>query len=206
MLITIIVLNVLAFVASVATAGSFLDVVDSEVVQYGALWPPAVAHGQWWRLVTGGFLHTGIIHIALNMIALWMLGSQLEPFLGRARFVALYLLSLLGGAAAVMLTDQPATIGASGAVFGLMAAFLVVLVRMRQPLSAIVPTIVLNVVLSVAVPGISLAGHVGGFVAGALATAAMLYAPPRLRTPALVGLGVVLLVACAIGAGATGLS
>ena len=146
--------------------------------------PDAVADGEWWRLFTAGFLHIGPLHIAFNMCALWVLGRDLEIVLGRARFLALYIVSLLGGSTAVVLFADPQqyVAGASGAVFGLMSGLLLVLLRLRRPYGPVVALIVLNLVISQVVPGISIAGHVGGLVVGAVASAALVFAPARQRT------------------------
>jgi len=134
------------------------------------------------------------------MMALWILGRDLETVLGRGRFLAVYVIALLGGAAAVMLFYAPnqAVAGASGAVFGLMGGLAVVLRRLRVPAGQVIGLIVVNVVISVLIPGISLIGHLGGLVVGAAATAALVYAPARNRavvqTAALVGLAVVVLL------------
>lgn len=131
-----------------------------------------VAEGEWWRLVTGGFLHAGILHLGMNMLALWILGSMLEPVLGRARFVGIYFASLLAGSAGVMVLEPNATtVGASGAVFGLMGAA-VALSRARgiDPWrSGIGGLIVINLLITFGVPGISVGGHVGGLIGGLLA-------------------------------------
>ena len=142
-----------------------------------ALVPAAVAEGEWWRLITAGFLHIGPLHIAFNMYALWVLGRDLEIVLGRGRFLALYLVSLLGGSAAVVLFADPDqyVAGASGAVFGLMSGLLLVLVRLRRPYGQVVAIIVLNLVITQVVPGISMAGHVGGLVVGGVAAAALVF-------------------------------
>jgi membrane associated rhomboid family serine protease len=133
-----------------------------------------VAAGQWWRLVTGGFLHDpqNPLHIGFNMYVLWWLGSLLEPALGRARFIALYAASLLAGAlgAIVLAPAYQSTVGASGAVFGLMgAAFVLQRMRGINPMqSGIGPVILLNLGLSFLVPNISIGGHIGGLIGGAL--------------------------------------
>jgi membrane associated rhomboid family serine protease len=134
------------------------------------LFGPAVATGDWWRIVTSGFLHFGLLHIGFNMVLLWWLGSMLEPALGRIRFGLLYICSLLAGSLAVLLLDPNVlTGGASGAVFGLMgAAFLSLRRRGIDPMqSGIGGLIVINLLLSFR-PGVSIAGHVGGLVGGAL--------------------------------------
>ena len=203
---TLVAINLLVFVVTVVQARSVLGVTSAELFDAGALAPGLVADGEWWRLLTNGFLHFGLVHIALNMVALWMLGQQLEPVLGRWRFLALYLISLLGGSAACMLfypADQGVA-GASGAVFGLLGAFLVVLIRMRMPVSLIMPTILINVVISVVVPGIALLAHLGGALAGAAATAAIVYVPrthrTALQTGLLGGLAVLVIALSVLGA------
>lgn len=204
--IVLVALNLLVFVAMVVQARTVMDVTDSDVFYAGALIPGAVADGAWWRLVTSGFVHFGLFHVALNMIALYMLGQQLEPVLGRWRYLATYVISLLGGSAAIMLfyPENGTVAGASGAVFGLLGAFLVILIRQRLPVSLIMPTIIINVVISVAVPGIALLAHLGGALAGAAATAGIVYAPranrTALQTGVLVGLGVLMIVLCVLGA------
>ena len=204
--IVLVALNLLVFVGTIVQSRSIMAVTESDIFYGGVLVPGLVAQGEWWRLITSGFLHLGLLHIALNMIALWMLGQQLEPVLGRWRFLAMYLISLLGGSAAIMLFYPAggAVAGASGAVFGLLGAFLVVLIRLRMPVSLIVPTIVINAIISVFVPGIALLAHVGGALAGAAATAAIVYAPrarrTALQTGLLGGLAVLVIVLCVVGA------
>jgi membrane associated rhomboid family serine protease len=198
---TLVALNLAVFAWTVVQARSLLDNTDSALFHAWALVPADVADGEWWRLVTAGFLHIGPLHIAFNMYALWVLGRDLEIVLGRARFLALYLISLLGGSAAVVLFANPQqyVAGASGAVFGLMSGLLLVLLRLRRSYGQVVAVIVLNLVISQVVPGISIAGHVGGLVVGALASAALVFAPERRRTlvqtAALVAITVVLVVA-----------
>ncbi|WP_308282852.1 rhomboid family intramembrane serine protease [Pseudonocardia nigra] len=180
----LIVLNTAIFVWTVAQAGSLNGNVAAPLFREWALVPGLVAAGEWWRVLTSGFLHIGPIHLLFNMMALWVLGRDMETVLGRGRFLAVYLVALLGGAAAVMLFYAPNQMvaGASGAVFGLMGGLAVVLRRMRVPAGQVIGLIVVNVVISVVIPGISLIGHLGGLVVGAAATAALVYAPPRNRT------------------------
>lgn len=137
----------------------------------GGLWGPAVADGEWWRIVTSGFLHAGLLHLAFNVLALTQLGLVLEPFLGRARFAALYALSLLSGSLGVLLLDPDAlTVGASGAVFGLLGALLVVQrARGIDPWSSgLGGVLVVNLLITFSVPGISIGGHLGGLAGGVL--------------------------------------
>jgi membrane associated rhomboid family serine protease len=193
----LIAINVAVFALTAAQAGNFGHNEASEVFIQWQLWPPIVAGGQWWRLITAGFLHYGPIHLAVNMFALYVLGRDLEPVLGRARFTAVYLVSLLGGGVAVFLygDQNTAVAGASGAVFGLMGGMAVVLFRLKFNPGPVLGIIALNVFISVTLPGISLLGHLGGLVVGAIATAAMVYAPARSRLAWQVGTLVMLTVA-----------
>lgn len=197
---TLIALNVAVFAWTVVEAGDVMNNAMAGLFREWALVPGLVHAGEWWRVLTAGFLHIGAIHLLFNMMALWVLGRDLENVLGRGRFLSVYMISLLGGAAAVMLFYEPnqAVAGASGAVFGLMGGLAVVLRRLRVPAGQVIGLIVVNVVISVAIPGISLIGHLGGLVVGAAATAALVYAPARNRTPvqaaALVGLTIALLL------------
>jgi membrane associated rhomboid family serine protease len=201
---TLVALNVAVFAWTVATSGSVSRNDRAPLFQQWALVPAAVADGEWWRVITGGFLHFGPIHLLFNMMALWVIGKDIEPALGRSRFLAAYLVSLLGGSTAVMLLSAPnaRVAGASGAVFGLMGALAVLLRRLRIPLGQVGGLIVVNLVITFLLPGISAAGHLGGLTVGALATAALVYAPADRRVPvqtaALGGLTLLLLVAIAL--------
>jgi len=165
------------------------------------LFAPAIGAEEPWRFVTAAFLHSpgGYLHIIANMIALWMVGPFLETALGRARYLTLYLLSAVAGSVACLLLAQPlgtwytAVVGASGAVFGLFGAVLVVLRRLKGNAAGILGVIVLNVVIGFVVPGIAWQAHLGGLVVGAVLGAAYAYAPPARRAvtawlaPVLVG-------------------
>ncbi len=156
----------------------------SGTLQYKlSLFPVAVAGGQEYRLLTSAFMHYGIVHILFNMYALYVLGPPLERYLGRLRFTALYLLSALGGSVVVYLFSglNAATAGASGAIFGLFGATLVAARRLRLDVRSLVVLIVINLVITFTVPGISWQGHVGGLLTGALVAAAYLYAPRAQR-------------------------
>ena len=142
--------------------------------------------GEWYRLVTSGFLHFGIIHLGFNMLMLFQLGQLLEPEIGRIRFALLYFASLLAGSAAVVLLDPSGlTGGASGAVFGLMgAAFIGLRNRGINPFTTGLGTVLLlNLMLTFTLPGISIGGHIGGLIGGAIAGWVVL-APPYRRLPA----------------------
>jgi membrane associated rhomboid family serine protease len=199
--LTLIAINVGMFVAtaiSAATVGSnpLLRNYDSPLFAALVQFPPLVDAGEWWRLITAAFLHLGPVHLALNMLALLVFGSELERGLGRWRYLAVYLLSILGGAAAIQLFTLSPVAGASTGIWGLMGAFGVLLIAQKQDLRGIVTLVALNLLISVLVPGISLVGHLGGFVAGALATGVLLLTR-RNRTLQVAGtaaLGVVLVV------------
>lgn len=136
------------------------------------LFGPAVAAGQWWRIVTSGFLHGGIIHVGFNAYLAWALGRMLEPATDSQRFLAVWLAGLLGGSAgALLLSYNALTIGASGAVFGLMGAAMVGLKsRGINPWSSQIGTLlILNLVFTFFAGGISVGGHLGGLAGGAAA-------------------------------------
>jgi membrane associated rhomboid family serine protease len=170
-----------------------------------------VADGEYWRLITGGFLHSGLIHLLFNMWILLFLGRELEPVLGRARYIALYVTSLLGGSAgALLLQPQAITVGASGAVFGLMgAAFVLYRQRGIDPMQAgIGPMILLNLAISFIVPNISIGGHLGGLFAGGLAALVMERLSKRrsvwIPVAACAGIAVVAVVCAVAAAGRNG--
>ncbi len=170
--------NVAVFVVCVAQAGS-TDMLDSSLFADWALFKPFVADGEYWRLITAGFLHFSLTHIAANMLSLFLLGRDLELAIGYPRYAGVYLASLVGGSAAVMLFAGDLTVnaGASGAIYGLMGAMLVIVLYMRASPVPVLTIIGLNIVLSITVPGISLAAHLGGLLFGALATAGLIYVP-----------------------------
>jgi membrane associated rhomboid family serine protease len=178
-----------------------------------ALFGPAISGGdEYWRLVSGGFLHAGLIHIAFNMYLLWVLGQMLEPALGAARFATLYFTALLWGSFGALLVQPDAvTVGASGAVFGLMGAAAVELrARGINPFqTGIGMLIIFNLGLSFVLSNISVGGHVGGLIGGVLAGLAINLAEQR-RSPALgyalcAGLAVVAVAGGVWAAGQSGL-
>jgi len=158
----------------VAVHGAQILLGPDRVLTAGALYGPDVQSGQWWRLLTAGFLHAGLLHLAVNMFSLVMLGQGLERLLDRSArwmFPVLYLGSLLGGSvgALVLDFDVPA-VGASGAIFGLLAAAAVIPWRLGMGWNGfgVVPWLGLNLVFTFVDPAISRGGHLGGLVAGAL--------------------------------------
>jgi membrane associated rhomboid family serine protease len=185
---TLIALNVLAYLGEVTSAhfvNRFEMIGDGVMRTANGFQAVGVAHGEWYRLITAAFLHIppssgtlGITHILFNMWALWVIGPQLEQALGRLRFTVLYVLSALGGNVLLYLVDahQPA-VGASGAIFGLFAAFFVVGRRLGADTRGIAFLIVINLMFTFTFSGISWEGHVGGLVTGAVLAAAFAYAP-----------------------------
>ena len=178
-------LNVVAFVVTVATApGGLTGNTGSRLFDELELVPIRVAvDGEYWRLLGSAFLHIGLLHLAGNLLALAIVGPALERVFGRWRFLAIYLVSALGGSVAVYLFGSPfgAVAGASGAIYGLFAATLIVVRKLGLDARFMVLAVVLNFAVSFA-PGISLLGHLGGFVTGGLLTLAMVYAPKASRT------------------------
>jgi membrane associated rhomboid family serine protease len=174
-------LNVLVFLVNLAQ-GASLGQNGGELYLDGGLFArgllptetgvevAGVAEGEWWRLVTAAFLHGNLLHLGMNMLMLWWIGGPVEEALGRGRFLALYVVSALAGSAgALLLSPTSFTVGASGAIFGILGA---ALVFERQGLHVLggsaLSIIVLNLVLTFAVPNISIGGHLGGLVGGAL--------------------------------------
>jgi membrane associated rhomboid family serine protease len=166
--VALIVLNVIAFAAE--RGGDQL----SYAYLHGALYGPAVADGDWWRIVTSGFLHANVAHILFNMFALWWMGNALERYIGSLRLALIYFISLLSGSAGALLLDPNVpTIGASGAVFGLLGALLVLERQGIQLTGPVLPILAINVVFTFAYPNISKGGHAGGLIGGLLVALAL---------------------------------
>ena len=202
----LLALNALAYLYSIVLTGSARGItrLDQGLLVDGGLFARArlfdggavtligVDTGEYYRLVTSAFLHDGIFHLAFNMYILWILGHMLEPGFGKARFLSLYVVSMLGGSFGVLLLspDSP-TVGASGAVFGLMAATVLMHRAIggsiwRSPLA---PLLMINIVFTLLIPRVSIGGHFGGLVAGAVMGAVML-AFERRNAPAWVTVAV----------------
>jgi membrane associated rhomboid family serine protease len=176
--ITLIAINAIVFVAELAAGGMGGLDGGGSLIRDGGVRGPEIADGDWWRVITGGFLHAGFLHLLLNMYVLWVAGSILEPGIGTPRFLAIYFVSLLAGSLGALLVEpDTVTVGASGAIFGLMAAVIVV-ARGRgveQLASQFGLFVVLNLVLTFSIPGISIGGHIGGLVGGAVAALLVIY-------------------------------
>ncbi len=161
-----------------------VQMLSPELQRELALFSPAVADGDWYRLLTSAFLHYGPTHILFNMWALYVVGPPLEAALGRVRFIALYVMSALGGSVLVYLLSSlgAQTAGASGAVFGLFGATFVIGKRLNLDVRWVIGLILINLVITFVVPNISWQGHIGGLVTGAVIAAAYAYAPRKNRT------------------------
>jgi membrane associated rhomboid family serine protease len=204
----LIALNVIAFLAEIATGSGGLGEASGSVVRDGWLYGGAVSEGEWYRLVTSGFLHAGLLHIAFNMFALFIVGRVVEPGIGTPRFIALYFASLLAGAFGALVMTGPfePTVGASGAIFGLFAATAIIARGrgMNELAGQIGFLIVINLVFTFSIPGISIGGHLGGLLGGSICALAIVAGDrgmlgPR-RLPAELAVMVLVGVASVIGA------
>jgi membrane associated rhomboid family serine protease len=207
----LIAVNVLIALGTVfggasATGGGFSG---SPLLDDGAVSRFGVDSGDYWRILTAGFLHTGLIHLLFNMFALYILGGMVEPAIGRARFGVIYFVSLLAGSFGALLLEPSApTVGASGAVFGLMGAA-VVIMRNRgvNPMeSGLGVWIGLNLLITFTIPGISIGGHIGGMLGGALAAFVMFDLRERTRLPGLAAMLLAGLIGVAAVAGSIAVS
>jgi membrane associated rhomboid family serine protease len=188
----LIALNGLAFLWEIAVAGPGMLTgggrVD-RVLYEGALFPVLVLKdGQWWRIVTGAFLHGGLVHIGVNMLSLWFLGRFIEFALGSWRMLLVYMVSLVASGLSVVYFSDPMvpTVGASGAIFGLFGALFAIGFKLGKPgmelVRANIGILVLNLVITFTIPGISWQAHVAGLLAGFILTL-VIYAPPRRVAP-----------------------
>jgi membrane associated rhomboid family serine protease len=190
--VALVVVNVIIYMITVYQGGG-IGQPGGKLFLDGALVGAAIdIDGQWYRLVTAMFLHASLLHLAFNMLALYWLGSIVEQALGSWRFLALYFVSGIAGSAGALVFSDPfaVTVGASGAIYGIMGALLVLEYRATGSFAGpALGLIVLNLALTFAIPNISIGGHLGGLVAGTLATFALAhfrYAQPRALGPGLV--------------------
>jgi membrane associated rhomboid family serine protease len=211
----LIAINVIAFLAELAGGATLSSGGGGTVWNHGVLFGPSIHFDhEYWRLVTGGFLHAGLFHILVNMVSLYFVGVVLEPAIGHVNFGAVYFASLLAGSFGALLfqPDVP-TVGASGAIFGIFGALIVVAYHRGIPIwqSGLGVVLVLNLVISLTFSGISIGGHLGGLVAGLICGEMIVQWTERRRLPALafagcavVGvLGVILAIAVAGSQGLT---
>jgi membrane associated rhomboid family serine protease len=214
----LIALNVAVFIGETAS-GTPLGGVNASafgtLYTKGALYGPYVDHlHQYYRLVTGGFLHDGLLHIAFNMLFLFFMGPMLEPAIGRLNFCVVYVVSLLSGSfGALLFSPQIPTVGASGACFGILGALIVVAYYRGISIwqSGLGLTLVINIVFSLSVTGISIGGHLGGVVGGAICGWLIVQLGERRRMQAAAIAGCVVVAAISViaaiaVAGGTGLA
>jgi membrane associated rhomboid family serine protease len=181
--IALIGINVIVFLIELAGGGAGQFSGGGSVINDAGLRGPEVANGDWWRVISGGFLHAGFLHLALNMYVLYVAGSILEPGIGTPRFLGIYFVSLIAGSLGVLILDpNTVTVGASGAIFGLMAAVIVVargrgVEQLAQQFGLFV---ILNLVLTFSIPGISIGGHIGGLIGGAVAALLVIFVERRM--------------------------
>ena len=197
----LIALNVILFLAE-GRFGVGSQSGGTTIYDKFALFGPAIANGDWWRIITGGFLHAGLLHIFFNMYLLYLLGNMLEPAIGSVRFTIIYFVALLAGSlGALIVTPDAVTVGASGAVFGLMGAAAVELrARGINPFdTGIGGLIVFNLIFSFVLSGISIGGHIGGLIGGAAAGFLFLEADKR-RIPQQLALAGSVALAVAVAA------
>jgi membrane associated rhomboid family serine protease len=191
-------INVIVFLIELAAGGSSGLNGGGSVIHDAGVRGPDIANGDWWRVISGGFLHAGLIHIAFNMYVLYYAGSILEPGIGTPRFLGIYFVSLVAGSLGALIVDpNTLTVGASGAIFGLMAA--VIVVARGRGVDELARQfgifIILNLALTFAVPGISVGGHIGGLIGGALAALVVIFVERRMSGRPGYGLEIVAILA-----------
>jgi membrane associated rhomboid family serine protease len=203
----LIAINVIVFLAELAGGGSAGAGNSGSLIHDAGVHGPSIADGDWWRVVTGGFLHAGFLHLAFNMYVLYICGQILEPGIGTPRFLGIYFVSLIAGSLGALIVDPNAvTVGASGAIFGLMAAVIVIargrgLEDLAQQFGIFVA---LNLLLTFTISGISIGGHIGGLVGGTVTALLVIFVERRMsgRPGYLFELGAVVLMIAATFAGA----
>ncbi len=171
---TLIAINVGIYLLQLA-GGASINGSSGWIYEHGALYGPLVANGDWYRLITAAFLHYGPVHLGLNMLAIWWIGRPLEDYLGPLRYLLLYLVAGLAGSAGALIANPTAvTVGASGAIFGILGAAIVLERQGTYVLGgSAITLLVVNLAFTFAVPGISIGGHLGGLAGGALVILAL---------------------------------
>jgi membrane associated rhomboid family serine protease len=201
----LIAINVIVFVVETGGGASLGGGGGGSIWEHGLLAGPFIHFShEYWRLLTAGFLHDGLFHILVNMLSLYWVGMVLEPAIGSVNFTVVYFTSLLAGSfGALLFTPDAPTVGASGAIFGIFGALIVVAYRRGIPIwqSGLGFVLVLNLVISVTFRGISIGGHFGGLIAGLIAGLMVVELAERRRLQALALVGcAVLAVASVVGA------
>jgi membrane associated rhomboid family serine protease len=205
---TLIAINVAVYLLTVAQGGGSFSSPGGSLFNKTVLYGPFVAHGDWWRLVTAMFLHASLLHIGFNMYALWVIGRIVEQYLGTVRYLGLYFVSgLAGSAGALLQAPHTPILGASGAIFGILGAMLVIEWQVTGSLAGQAAALIaINLVISFVIPGISWGGHVGGLIGGILVMLAYAHWSDRGRAQyGQLGLGGVLGL-IVVGAGSVALA
>ncbi|MBV8216849.1 MAG: rhomboid family intramembrane serine protease [Solirubrobacterales bacterium] len=218
----LIALNVIGFLIETAAGAPLGGGGGGSVWNHGVLFGPAltgndpfgVGTHEYWRLVTAGFLHDGLFHILINMVSLWFVGAALEPAIGRVNFLAVYFVSLLAGSfGALWFQPQIPTVGASGAIFGIFGALIIVARARGIPIwrSGLGYVLVFNLLFSLSVRGISIGDHLGGLIGGLITGWLIVEVAERRRmaVAALIGcavVGALSVVGALAVAGGTGLT
>lgn len=175
--------------------GAGLSAQSGWIYVHGVLYGPAVADGDWWRLITAPFLHYGPLHLGMNMLVLWFIGPALEEYFGHARYALVYIASgLAGSAGALIWSPNALTVGASGAIWGLMGAALVLEARRIWVFGGqAMGLVIFNLAITFVIPGISIGGHIGGLIGGGLCALAFssFRRSPALATLSMAAVGVV---------------
>ena len=173
--LALIAINVAVYIVTISQGGGINQPIGQLWVD-GALIGALVGEGEWYRLITAAFLHGGLFHLLVNMVSLWWIGSLVEPNLGTVRYLLVYFTAALAGSAGALLMSGPVepTIGASGAVYGILGALLILeWLRTGSLAGPALTLIVLNLVITFSIPNISIGGHIGGLVGGVAATYAL---------------------------------
>lgn len=181
-IVTFWLIGITSVVSLLAMLPGIGPVIESSLLFAGGYLYPALSNVPFepWRMLTALLVHGGFIHLGLNMLALWMAGQSLEPLIGRAKFLTLYLVSGLGGSVAMaLIAPGSSTVGASGAIFGLFVALLVIGRHLGANIVGILVVLVINFVYGLLVPGVAWQAHLGGAVAGALVSLAFVTASRR---------------------------
>jgi len=183
--LALIAINIVVFLTEQGQFTLFSSTIHGPVIEEGVLFRAGIAEHQYWRLITSGFLHENFIHIGFNMYLLYLLGMMLEPAIGSLRFAAIYFTALLAGSFGALFATASASLGASGAIFGLMGAAVVELRARRMSVmeSGIGGLIVINLILSFSLANISVGAHIGGLIGGFLAGLAIRTADDRHAGP-----------------------
>ncbi|MBL4932436.1 rhomboid family intramembrane serine protease [Clostridium paridis] len=166
----IIAINIFVFIYSAFLSGSVMDIKSDVLYELGAKYTQAIQAGEYWRLITSAFLHGGLVHIAVNMYSLFYTGNQVNRIYGNRNFVIIYFLSAVGASGASMLTNS-LSVGASGAIFGLLGGLLVFAYKERTRIGKdflvnLVSIIAMNLIIGFMLPNIDMYGHIGGLLTG----------------------------------------